>query len=78
MKFKDKIDYSAFLKNVQKCSGEVLLVTPEGDQLNLKSTLSQFVFAAAISGSLDLSDAKLILADPEDAVLLEVFVTAEE
>lgn len=77
MKLKEKIDYSAFLRNVQKCSSEVLLVTPEGDRLNLKSTLSQFVFAAALSGSLDLSDAELVLADPEDAALLESFVTAE-
>lgn len=77
MRLRDKIDYSAFLKNVQKCSSEVLLVTPEGDQLNLKSALSQFVFAAALSGSLDLSDAKLVLADPEDAALLEAFVTTE-
>lgn len=77
MKLRDKIDYSAFLRNVQKCSGEVLLVTPEGDQLNLKSTLSQFVFTAALSGSLDFTDAKLVLADSEDAALLEAFVTAE-
>lgn len=77
MRLKDDIDYSDFLKTVQSCRGEVLLVTPEGDQLNLKSTLSQFVFAAAMRGSLKLSEGKLELANGEDARLLERFAISE-
>lgn len=76
MRLRENIDYSDFFRAVQTCRGEVLLVTPEGDQLNLKSTLSQFVFAAAIRGNLSLTGAKL-LADLEDLRLLEAY-TAEE
>jgi len=39
-------DIPAFLDAVQKCRGEVIMETDMGDRLNLKSTLSQFVFIA--------------------------------
>lgn len=77
MKLKGNIDFSEFFRTVQTCSGEVLLVTPEGDQLNLKSTLSQFVFAAAIRGNLDLTGAVLTLGDPADAAALEPFTVED-
>ena len=78
MNLRDHIDYSAFLRTVHQCRGEVLLVTPEGDRLNLKSTLSQFVFAAAITGRLCLSEASLVLEDGADAAVLKDFLTGEE
>ncbi len=34
-----------FLKAVNRCRGEVVLTTGEGDCLNLKSTLSRYIFA---------------------------------
>ena len=39
-------DFAAFLEAVQQCRGEVLFCTQEGDKLNLKSTLSRYLFAA--------------------------------
>ena len=39
-------DFAAFLEAVQQCRGEVLFCTREGDKLNLKSTLSRYLFAA--------------------------------
>lgn len=78
MRLKENIDYAVFLKTVQGCQGEVLLVTSEGDQLNLKSTLSQFIFAAAISGKLRLSEGRLELKNSEDELLLETFIVTEE
>ena len=39
-------DFAAFLEAVQQCRGEVLFCTREGDKLNLKSTLSKYLFAA--------------------------------
>lgn len=73
MKLKEKIDYAAFFKTVQRCAGEVLLITNEGDKLNLKSTLSQFVFLAAVSGNFHFDNAVLDLENPDDASLLEPF-----
>ena len=77
MKLKENIDYSEFFRSVQKCAGEVLLVTPEGDQLNLKSTLSQFVFAAAVRGNLHLAGAKLLLAVPGDTQKLSAYTVED-
>lgn len=77
MKLTENIDYSEFFRAVQTCSGEVLLVTPEGDQLNLKSTLSQFVFAAAVRGKLNLAGAKLLLEVPGDTQKLSAYTTED-
>jgi len=77
MKLKENINYSEFFRTVQTCEGEVLLVTSEGDQLNLKSTLSQFVFAAAVRGSLTLKGALLKLEVSSDQQLLSAYITED-
>lgn len=37
---------SAFLKDVAKCSGDVWMCSREGDRLNLKSQLCQYLFVS--------------------------------
>ena len=46
MKLKENADLPAFLSQVKKCGGDVFLETQEGDSLNLKSTLSQYIFVS--------------------------------
>lgn len=48
MKLKDTVDVSAFLQAVHRCDKDVFFCSREGDKLNLKSKLSQFVFAALL------------------------------
>ena len=48
MKVQNIKDIDAFFKTVDECSGRVELVTGEGDRLNLKSKLSQYVSMANI------------------------------
>ena len=36
-------DYEGFFKMVESCSGTVELVTSQGDRLNLKSQLTQYI-----------------------------------
>ena len=43
MKVQNITDIDAFFKVVDNCKGRVELVTGEGDRLNLKSKLSQYV-----------------------------------
>ncbi len=45
MKLRTDADINAFLEAVKKCSGPVFLVSPEGDQYNLKSTLTTIYIA---------------------------------
>jgi hypothetical protein len=47
-KLKRKIEPVHFLKAVNRCKGEVVLTTLEGDCLNLKSTLSRYIFAVNV------------------------------
>lgn len=49
MHIKTNINIVNFLKQVQKCSAEVLFETPEGDRIALKSTLSQYIFCTIAS-----------------------------
>lgn len=70
---KRSIDPIAFINAVKNCKGDVFLQTKEGDRLNLKSSLCQYIFAfASISdGSEDfLINAELTCSLQEDYPLL--------
>lgn len=45
MKLRSDADIKAFLDVVKQCEGRVFLVSPEGDQYNLKSTLTTIYLA---------------------------------
>ena len=78
MKLNPNVNVPSFLKAVQACGGEVYYVTPEGDRLSLKSTLSQFVFAAAVSGKLQDTNGSILLQNPEDAVWLQDYCSNDK
>ena len=69
------IDMAEFLNTVQKCSGEVFFTTDEGDRLNLKSTLSQFVLVSAMGEAFQNPSWQVELEKPADAVLLQKYLT---
>lgn len=46
MKLRPGINLIKFLDAVRLCKGDILLSTDEGDRLNLKSTLSQYIFVS--------------------------------
>ena len=46
MKLKQLNHYLDFMDAVKRCEDEVYFNSDQGDHLNLKSTLSQFLFAA--------------------------------
>ena len=55
MKIKNINNVDKFFEVVDSCKGKVELVTGEGDRLNLKSKLCQYVFPAERSRSWKLS-----------------------
>ena len=55
MKLKPNIEPIALLRAAQTCKGEVIFTTDEGDRLNLKSTLSSYVFCVAV-GSPEIAE----------------------
>lgn len=49
MKLKSDVKLSDFIQAARLCQGEVYYKTEEGDILNLKSQLSQYIFLAALA-----------------------------
>ena len=70
MKLKASADLSAFLNAIQECYDEVFFITPDGDRLNLKSTLSQYLFAASSGNKALLKDGEIICQAQTDYVRL--------
>ncbi len=59
-------DVDAFVKVVDSCVGRVELVTGEGDRLNLKSKLSQYVSLEKILKDDSFKELEIIASEPED------------
>lgn len=73
MTLKPDADWNDFLQAVHACKGEVQFETVEGDQLNLKSALSQFIFTAVVTGQLKTFRGQ-ILCEEQDLPLLAPFL----
>jgi hypothetical protein len=66
MKVQNIKNIEKFFQVVDKCSGRVELVTGEGDRLNLKSKLSQYVSMANIFSNGEIPELEIIAYEPED------------
>ena len=66
MKVQNITDIDAFFKVVDSCKGRVELVTGEGDRLNLKSKLSQYVSMANIFSNVEIPELEIIAYEKED------------
>lgn len=75
MKFYNIQNIEEFMKAIDKCKGSVYLVTPEGDKLNLKSKLSQYVSLSKIMQSKnEISGLEVQASDPDDVQTLLEFM----
>lgn len=67
-----------FCETLNECTGDVELVTEDGDVLNLKSTLSQLLSIATILPEVtELSENKLIIEKTEDAEMIKSTIIGE-
>ena len=73
MRLKEGIDLVAFVRRVKECKGDVFLETEEGDQLNLKSALSQYVFVV-LTEQREILRHSIVACDSEDQEKLAEFV----
>lgn len=58
-RLKANISLSDFFADAQSCMGTVYFVTEDGDQLNMKTTLSQFLFSTTVSNSTEPIEGKI-------------------
>ena len=66
MKVQNITDIDKFFKVIDSCKGKVELVTGEGDRLNLKSKLSQYVSMANIFSDGTIAELEIVAYEPED------------
>ena len=74
MKVQNITDVEGFFKVVDSCKGRVELVTGEGDRLNLKSKLSQYVSMANIFANGEIPELDVIAYEKEDTDKLIQFM----
>ena len=66
MKVTNIKNIEGFFKIVDSCKGKVELVTGEGDRLNLKSKLCQYVSMANIFSNGEIPELEIIAYERED------------
>ena len=74
MKLRDNIDIIAFLKSVKECRRDVYYDSPEGDHLDLKSALSQYVLSASSHDRYLLQNGVVVCDDMNDYERLREFL----
>ena len=74
MKVSNIKDIDKFFSVVDSCEGRVELVTGEGDRLNLKSKLSQYVSMANIFSNGEIPELEIVAHEPEDIDKLVKFM----
>lgn len=74
MKVSNIKDVDKFFQVIDSCKGRVELVTGEGDRLNLKSKLSQYVSLANIFSNGEIPELELVAHEKEDVDRLMNFM----
>lgn len=74
MKITNIDNVEKFFEVVDQCKGKVELVTGEGDRLNLKSKLCQYVSLANIFSNGEIPELEVIAHEPEDVNRLVNFM----
>lgn len=77
MRIAENLNEQAFLDAVSRCSGEVLFSTTEGDRINLKSRLCQYIFALIIRNKELMAEAQVVCERENDYALLREFLEQE-
>jgi len=66
----NNVDVQAFMRALDACKGEVMLITDEDDRFNLKSKLSQITGLVNLIEGGKLVNAKVYCSNPDDESLL--------
>ena len=78
MKVQNIKDVNKFFEVIDSCKGKVELVTGEGDRLNLKSKLCQYVSLANIFSNGEIPELEIVAYEPDDIERLTEFMLKGE
>lgn len=59
-----------FLEVLDRCKGKIELITSEGDRLNLRSKLCQYLALSKIFSEAKIDEIEIVASEPEDVALL--------
>ena len=77
MKLMNLHNVEGFFNEIEKCKGDVYLITDEGDRINLKSSLCKYIaFAKLYSEEASITNAEILFSEPEDATQMLKFLVA--
>lgn len=74
MKIKNITNPQRFFDVIQNCKGRIELVTSEGDRLNLKSKLCQYIALTQMFKDARIDDVEIVVSEPDDIALLLDFL----
>ena len=74
MKIQNISDVDKFFKVIDECKGTVELVSPEGDRINLKSKLAQYLTLANIFSDGYIKEMELVAYEESDVSRLIKFM----
>lgn len=77
MKITNIVEPNRFFDAVSRCRGRVELITGEGDRLNLKSTLCQYIALTQMFQDGQIEGVELCLSEIEDAELIAPYIVKE-
>ena len=66
MRIKNITEPQKFFEVLGECKGRVELVTSEGDRLNMKSTLCQYIALTQMFKDATIDEVELVVSEPED------------
>ncbi len=78
MKITNIAEPRPFFAAVNACPGRVELVTQEGDRLNLKSTLCQYIALTQMFQDERITCVELVVSNPADFERLRPYLVIEE
>lgn len=70
MKILQVTNVERFMEVIDQCKGRIELITSDGDRLNLRSKLCQYVALSKIFSEARIEDIEIVASDPEDLTLL--------
>ena len=74
MKITNITNPTRFFEALDQCKGRVELVTSEGDRLNLKSKLCQYIALTQMFTEAKIDEVEIVVSEPEDIDLLKTFL----
>ncbi len=77
MKLLPNCDVVSFLKDVDRCEGEVLFSSKQGDVLNLKSQLAKYVFAVVAVKQELIDLGSIVCSNKDDEDILRGYLMME-